>query len=166
MMLEQLANVGLQIRQALGPWADPPLSAVTVVAVCVALTLVHFGIQRAMVNVRELAEHYREVAEWRRDFLRAKRTGDHKLMAKLMKRQAYINKLSAEITARTTKPMLIYIIPFWIIFLVLYSVFQGSVVYFPLLDQGLPFWFWYFIVNGGLVPVFQRLFGLSYASTD
>lgn len=159
-------DVGLWIRQALGPWAEPPLSAVTVVAVCIALTLAHFGAQRAMVNVKELAEHYREVTEWRRELIRAKRAQDHKLMAKLMKKQAYINKLSAEIASRTMKPMLIYIIPFWIIFLVLYNVFRGSVVYFPLLDQGIPFWLWYFIVNGGLVPVFQRLLGLSYTSTD
>ncbi|MCX8204599.1 MAG: EMC3/TMCO1 family protein [Candidatus Nezhaarchaeota archaeon] len=165
-MFEQLADIGLWIRQALGPWAEPPLSAVTIVAVCSVLTLIHFGTQRAMVNVKELAEHYREVAEWRKEFFKARRTGDHKLMAKLMKRQAYINKLSAEIAAKMTKPMLIYIIPLWIIFLILYNVFQGNVVYFPLLNQGLPFWIWYFVVNGSLVPVIQRLLGLSYTSTD
>ena len=165
-MFEFLAGVSEWIKEALGPWAKPPLSAVTVVIVCAALTLLHFGVQRLMVNVEELAEQYREVAEWRREFFRAKRTGDRKLMAKLMKKQAYINKLNAEMMAKSMKPMLIYIVPFWILFIILYQVFPGDVVYFPFLDRGLPFIFWYLIVNGGMVPVFQRLFGLSYTSTD
>lgn len=165
-MLEPLVSVSAWIRGALGPWAEPPLSALTVVVVCIALTLIHFGVQRATVDVKELAELYREVAEWRREFFKAKRSGDHKLMAKLLKRQSYINKINAEVAARSMRSTLIFLIPMWIIFVILYNAFPGHVVYFPFLNCGLPFWAWYLIANGGMVPVFQRLLGLSYTSTD
>jgi uncharacterized membrane protein (DUF106 family) len=165
-VFEFLVDVGKWIRGSLGPWAEPPLSALTVIAVCIALTLIYCGVQRATVNVNELAEIYREVAEWRREFFKAKSSGDHKLMAKLLKRQGYINKLSAEVTARSMKSTLILLIPMWVLFVILYNAFPGYVVYFPLLNCGLPFWAWYFIANGGMVPVFQRLLGLSYTSTD
>jgi len=165
-MFELLADVGRWVRAVLGSWAEPPLSALTILAMCAVLTLIYFGVQRAMINVEELAEQYREIAEWRREFFKARRSGDHKLMAKLVKKQAYINKLNAEVMAKSMKPTLVYIIPVWVIFVVLYNAFPGEVVYFPFLNQGLPFWAWYFIANGGLVPVFQRLLGLSYTSTD
>ncbi|RLF10709.1 MAG: hypothetical protein DRJ98_05510 [Thermoprotei archaeon] len=165
-MFEFLQGLSEWIKQALGVWAEPPLSAVTIVLICAGLTLFHFGIQRAMVNVEELAEQYREVAEWRREFFRARKSGDKKLMSKLMKKQAYINKLNAEIMAKSMKPMMIYLIPFWILFLILVNVFPGYVAFFPLLDRGIPFIYWYLIANGGVVPIFQRLLGLSYTSTD
>lgn len=165
-VLGLLAGVSAWIRSALGAWAEPPLAGVTVVLVCSAITLAHFALQRAMMDVEEVAEQYREVSEWRREYLRARMRGDHRALAKLMRKQAYINKLNAEIMAKSLKPTLIYLIPFWVIFIVLWKVFEGPVVYFPLIGRGIEFVYWYIIASGGVVPIFQRLLGLSYASSD
>jgi len=113
----------------------------------------------------------------------AKRTQNEKLLKKVKRRKAYIDRIQREQLSSRCKPSLIFLIPFMLIFTVLrafYTLEDGTeqiVAVIPFNIQkvlpflvgmggrateagfGLTYYIFYFIVGLGLSSILQRIMG-------
>jgi len=94
----------------------------------------------------------REIRAWTADSRKAQRSDDKKLLAKVQKQQSRIMQLQGKVFKQSLKPMLVYFVPFmllWQLFLIpLFGV--GTMAYFPGLGGGyieLPLFLWYLICS-------------------
>lgn len=164
---EFLSGAAQLLKSSMGWIALYPLSSLTIIGIGILIQLVSGAVQRSLIDIESVKSRMREINEWRKEQIKALRSGDRKLLAKVMKRQAYITQLQKQVTAETMKPSLIYTIPFLLLFFLLLNVFGSDpVAYFPMLHQPVPFYWWYLITAFWITPIMQRLLGLSYTSTD
>lgn len=144
------------IRGVLGPWARLPLSAVTTFVISTLVTLIPSLTMRAFVDINWYKEKQREIAKLQRQLLKAK---DEKTMRRLRER---IMREQGKMTRASMKNWIVTMPLFFILFIILYGVFdEPYVVYFPILGSGLPFFWWYFLVAMGMGTVINKAFGLS-----
>ncbi|GEM_PF-1722590 len=166
--LSELLSGAAQVLKGLMGWLTLyPLSSLVIIGITILIQLVSGAVQRLLIDLESVKSRMREINEWRREQIKALRSGDRKLLARVMKRQAYITQLQRQVTAETMKPSLVYTIPFFIFFFLLVKVFGSDpVAFFPILNQPLPFYWWYLITAFWVTPIMQRVMGLAYTSTD
>ncbi|MEM4977834.1 MAG: EMC3/TMCO1 family protein, partial [Candidatus Nezhaarchaeales archaeon] len=109
------------LRDALGLFIVPPLSAAFVLILALAASLIATGAQRLMLDVKIIRQQAQELRRWRNELLEAHRARDLKAIEKLMRKKPYMDKLQAMYMAQTMKPMIVYFIPL----LFLYWLFMG-----------------------------------------
>ena len=162
--------------------AVPPASTLFIMLISVIVTLLISVINRVFTPKEQFSQMQawsREVAAWRADLLKATRTGDKKLTAKVKKQEQRIKQLQLKIAAqsfRQMKLMPINMLLFFLIWLlvtgrILYwqlfeTPFSGPippVAYLPWLNGVLPldFFAWYIICSILFGMIFNRLLGLS-----
>jgi uncharacterized membrane protein (DUF106 family) len=167
--MDWFQGISLWLREALGYFAEPPLSAVLVFTLAFAACLIASGIQRLMIDVKVVKQQAQELNKWRRELLKATRARDVKAVERLMRKKPYIDKLQAMYTAQTMKPMIVYFVPLLLLFWLFSGVFSGKyadVAYLPIIDQYVPFWIWYFLSSLAISPILQRILNLDFQSSD
>ncbi|MFW9831085.1 MAG: EMC3/TMCO1 family protein [Candidatus Thorarchaeota archaeon] len=129
-----LIDFAVAIRLALGVWAYPPLSAIVVLIVSVAISLTSNLINRRLIDYNRLNRSREEIKKWQDMKKRASQETDprtkRKLDLKVKRRERYVMKLQGEVSKQSFLPMLVTIIPF----MVVYTVMNGAFV-----DPGLTF---------------------------
>lgn len=154
------------LRSVLGPCIEPPLSTIFVLILAVAVSLLATGVQRLLLDVKVIRQQARELAKWRKELLKAQRSKDMKALEKLMKKKPYMDKLQAKYTIQTMKPMIVYIVPLFVLYWIFIGVFDKPVAYLPLIGAPIPFWIWYFIAYSGVYPILQRVLKVDFQSSD
>lgn len=140
-----LVDIAITLRLLLGPWAYPPLSAVTVLMVSVTMALATNMLNRRLINYERLRRSRAEISKWQNMKKEVDRTTDprlkRKLQLKIKRKERYMTKLQAEIGKQSFKPMLVTIIPFMLVFAIMNGIFindtgpdpvPGPVLYSPL----------------------------------
>jgi len=107
-----------------------------------------------------------EIAAWREESLKATRTGDKKLMAKVKKQQSHIMQLQSKLMWQSMKTSFIWFIPLmlvWYIFLPQIIPIDTIVAYLPWLSGELPLsvFLWYLLCSFSASALFNRLLGLG-----
>jgi len=110
-----------------------------------------------------------EIAAWTADSMKAARTGDKKLMAKVKKQQMHIMQLRSKISLQSLKTSFIWFIPLmflWLFFLnPLYTGQGGPITVARLPGIGgewtLPFYYWYILCSFLSQTLLSRLLGLG-----
>ncbi|MDO8056975.1 MAG: EMC3/TMCO1 family protein [Candidatus Hermodarchaeota archaeon] len=128
-----LIDIALGIRIAMGPWAYPPLSAVVVLLVSVAISLTSNLINRHFIDYERLGRARTEIKKWQDMKRQASQETDPKLKRKLdmkvKRRERYVMKLQTETSKQSFLPMMITIIPFMLVFAVMNGIFVDPFTY-------------------------------------
>jgi len=163
-----------------------PISTVFVLALAMLMTLVTTAINRLTTSEEQLKRMMtwrREIAEWNAELRKARRTGDKKLLQKVMKKEKRIRQIQMRMASQSLRQMKTFPI-FMLLFVVawlpltgriplplLYDVqlfeapFSGGevVAYLPGFWGLLPLnlFGWYFLCSIAFGTIFTRIFGLG-----
>jgi uncharacterized membrane protein (DUF106 family) len=135
-----------------------------------SLTFLTSLTNRLLTNPEKTKAWRKEIAEWNADFQKARRTGDKKLMEKLMKKQKYILQLQSKMMLQSFKLFALFAIPFFLLWQVLLGFYGTSpVAYFPGVGDEISLGFavfpsiiwWYFLCSTLFGTIFSRVLGLT-----
>jgi uncharacterized membrane protein (DUF106 family) len=162
------------MNSALAPYGSIPQSTFFIMAVALALSVVSTTANRFLVDVQKMKMISDEVKAWRSELDKAKKTNDKKLLAKATKRQEAMMKLQSKMMWDRMKVSFIFIVPFYIIFIILSNVFKHTTVALspftiPMLmpaanDAGmimLPYVSWYIVCSFAISLPLSRLLGVN-----
>ena len=125
----------------------------------------------------------REVSAWRTELLKARRTGDKKLLKKLLKKEKRIKQLESKALSQSFRQMRTIPIVF-ALFLVVWLALTGRLLYwqiFPGLFSGLEpvaylpwfekplqlnFFWWYMLCSFAFGSLFSRVLGVGVGATE
>jgi len=152
--------------------AIPPLATVVIMLVAVAVSFLNMGINRLLITRMCGWEEYRvmqkETSEYRSQMLKAMRANDQKLVEKLKKKEAQINRMQQKMMKPQTilLPISFSYIIIWYVFLI--PVYGGNpVAYVPglapgaLMATGIPVIFWYMICSFFFGTLASRVVGVT-----
>ncbi len=103
--------------------AFPPGSTIIVLGVAILVTLTSSIVNRLLLPVAKIRRYSQEIRKWREAMQRARETGDEKLMLKVKRRQRLIERMQREQASLQFRPMLVYLIPFLVLFYYLNSFY-------------------------------------------
>ncbi len=152
---------------ALSPYASRPESTYLILAIALTLSLTTNILNRLLVDVERMKEVMAEVAAWRKEFDKARKSGDKQLLDKVTKKQKPIMQLQSKMMWDRMKVSFIYLGPFWIIFYILNTFFRGNIVALspftipPLLGEELHFISWYILCSFAMSLPISRLLGVN-----
>jgi uncharacterized membrane protein (DUF106 family) len=168
--------------------ANPPGSGIIILLASVGITLLSNLATKRFTDVRRMKRYQTEIKQYQEMTKTAEKTQNEKLLRKVKRRKAYIDRIPKEMFTARCKPMLFFIIPFMAIF---YSM---SGFYTDIVDQtavprvvavipfsvskllpflegligtsvdggfGLYFFGFYALVGLGLGQILQRMQGIS-----
>jgi len=145
-----------------------PYSTLFILLLSFFLSSVTSLTNRLLTNREQMRAWSKEITAWRQDSIKATRTGDKKLMAKVKKQQKQIMMLQSKMSWQQMKISFIWTIPLmllWIFFLVPMYANVGPVAYLPGLGGGewsLNYVLWYFLCSMLFGPaLLTRLLGLG-----
>ena len=70
----------------------------------------------------------KETNEWRKQYMAAVKKQDKPKIEELRKKQAYVNKMSMELQQQQMRPMLIYMIPSFMLWILVFPAIFGQIV--------------------------------------
>jgi len=144
-----------------------PYSTFFILLLSFLVSLVTSLTNRLFTNREQMKAWSQEVAAWRADSLKAARTGDKKLMAKVKKQQKHVMQLQSKMSWQQTKTSFIWTIPLlllWWLFLIPLYANAGFVAYLPGIgsEWSLNYALWYLFCSMLFGPaLLTRLFGLG-----
>ena len=167
---------------------DPPMAGIFILFVSMTISTMSNLAMRRFTDMRRLNKQQAEIKKYRELEQEAKKTQNEKLLKKLRKRKAYIERIQREQMGARCKPSLIFFIPFIFIFSFLRTFYNTGgvddiVVVLPFNIQkvlpflvgmigtptaagfGLSFYGFYFIVGFGLSSILQRIMGTQVLTT-
>ncbi len=168
---------------------EPPWSAIFIMLVSVFVSTLSNLAMKKFSDIRRLNRHQAEIKQYQEMEKEARRTQNEKLLKKVKRRKAYIDRIQREQMSQRCKPSLIFLIPFMLIFTVLRGFYTNSagkdmiVAVLPFNIQkvlpflqgmigtgtaagfGMTFWGFYFLVGLGLSSILQRIMGTQVMTT-
>jgi len=148
----------------LSPFYSLSMFVILCISIIVSLLVTLGG--RRMINWRLVREARAKLAEFQQEYREATRKKDAKLMHKLQLKQVEIMRLQGEVMRQTMKPTLVYMIPLFVLWVLLIGAYSGWVVAWLPFRVDLPFigplvvfgvgW-WYFITYLGFSQVFRKI---------
>jgi len=143
-----------------------PYSTFFILGLSFLLSLVTLLTNRLLTNREQMKAWNQEISAWRADSLKATRTGDKKLMAKVQKQQKHMMQLQSKLMWQSMKTSFIWFIPLllvWYIFLPQIIPISNVVAYLPWLSGELELnvFLWYLLCSFLASALFNRLLGLG-----
>jgi len=143
---------------------EAPAAAITIMLICIAVSLLNSSINRLLVGHFVGLEQYKsmqkELSEYRSQTTQAIRKKDQKLMEKLKKKEPQILNMQKKMM----KPQMIlfflsfsYLFIWWFLLLPIYS--SNIVAYIPGIGAVTVFW-WYFICSFLFGTLSSRVLGV------
>jgi uncharacterized membrane protein (DUF106 family) len=148
------------------PFHAIPASTLFTLLVAGVLALITNASNRFLVDVKRAAAVTRDVNAWRKEFAEARKSNNKKLVAQLTKKQQAMMKLQSEIAFDRMKVSFIFIIPFWLVWIVLSGSFGQAVVAYspiqiPFAGSNLSFFYWYLICSFTISLPLSRILGVN-----
>lgn len=121
---------------------------------------------RVLTNREQLKAWTKEIKEWREESLKARKTGDKKLLAKVKKQERHVMQLQSKMTLQSMKTSFLWFIPLMIMWYVLLPQIvpiSEIVAYIPWLSGEFPLsvFLWYLLCSFLASALFTRIFGLG-----
>ena len=160
----------------------PPWSGILIAVVSVTVSSIsNLGMKR-FTDMRRLKRHQLEIKQYQKMQQEAQKTGNEKLLRKVRRRKAYIDRIQRDMTSARCKPGLIFIIPFMAIFLTFSGFFSGDYLIVAILPFdaffltgiagmsvpggfGMTYMAFYMLVGLGLSSILQRIMGTQIMTT-
>jgi uncharacterized membrane protein (DUF106 family) len=113
----------------------PDLVTATIVAllISVGMNFAFAMLRKKTTDIEKMNRVMKETNEWRRQYTDAIKKQDKARIDELKKRQAYVNKMALEMQQQQMRPMFIYMIPSFMIWIFLFpTIFGGTVALSPI----------------------------------
>jgi len=127
------------------------------------MNLISTLINKYFVYTPEYIEKKRFVEEIRKEYMRALRSKDEKLIRKMEKKVQSIRKMEFELSAKAFRPLIITLILFWILWWLLGQMYSDlgafilSPIPLPFLGASLDFFGWYIIASLWFGVILRKL---------
>ncbi len=165
----------------LAPVLTIPNSSIFILLISVGLALVSIWATARFTDQEKMKEDMAKVKEWQAKFNEARKSGDPQQLQEVMDGQSQMMRLQSSMMTARCKPMLIYYIPFLLVFSILAAAYGTSVVVIlpfnaqvllPFLDGwigynvpgsgfGLTYFGWYMLSGLGLGNIIRKAAGQS-----
>lgn len=153
------------------PPVSIPYSTIFILALAATISLLTSLANRILTNPEQSKAWRKEISQWNSELRKAQKENDKKRVEKLTRKQKQIMQLQSKMMWQSTKVMLLFIVPLFLIWQFLggfYTQPEGPipVAYLPGVGPVLPFLnmsslFWWYLLSSFLFgTVFSRLFGL------
>ncbi len=108
----------------------PDLVSATIVAlvISVGMSFAFAMLRKKTTDVERTNKIMKETNEWRKQYTDAVKKGDKVRIEELKKKQAYVNKMAMEVQQQQMRPMFIYMIPSFLIWIFVFPSIFGQVV--------------------------------------
>ena len=181
-MQDILADFVLWFSQAFAIVQYPPLAALFIMSISVSVSTMSNLAMKKFTDMRGLNRYQTEIKQHQQLMKEAEKEQNTKMLKKLKRRKAYIDRIQREMLGARCKPSLLFIIPFFLIFSLLRTFYAPGgidmvVVVLPFNAHyllpfivgmigfptpagfGMTFWGFYFLVGLGLSSILQRVMG-------
>jgi uncharacterized membrane protein (DUF106 family) len=149
MQVNFLVQLALALRAILGPWAQAPLAALTVLGVSVLMGLITNLVNRHFIDYERMRRARTEVNKWQAMKREAAAATDERekrrLLLQIRRRERYIMKIQGDIGKQSFMPMIVTLVPFMLVFAIMNGIFlndtliPGVVIPTPVLYSPLNF---------------------------
>ncbi|HEX6561756.1 MAG TPA: EMC3/TMCO1 family protein [Nitrososphaera sp.] len=108
----------------------PDFLTATLVAmvISVSMSFAFAMLRRKTTDIERVNRIMKETNEWRKAYTAAVKKGDKAEIDELKKKQAYVNKMALEVQQQQMRPMLIYMLPSFLIWIFVFPSIFGQVV--------------------------------------
>lgn len=135
MQINFLVLLAVALRQLLGPWAQAPLAAVTVLSVSVLMALLTNLVNRHFIDYGRMRRSRTEVNKYQAMKREAAAATDErvkrKLQLRIKRRERYIMKLQGDIGKQSFMPMIVTLLPFMLVFAIMNGIFLNDTLIPP-----------------------------------
>ncbi|MGE5821493.1 MAG: EMC3/TMCO1 family protein [Nitrososphaerota archaeon] len=140
-------DFGLIIMQLL--WTthyseNPPFpfsfaSMIVAALIAIAMNIAFALLRKKTTDIEKMSKIMKESVEFRKQMMAAVKKQDKAQIAELKKKQAYVNKMNLEIQQQQMKPMFIYMIPSFLLWILVFPQIFGGVVALSPIHPEIPF---------------------------
>jgi uncharacterized membrane protein (DUF106 family) len=157
----------------------PPWSAIVILCITLVMSTITALVTRKVTDQAKLRRYRKEISDWRKMMMQAQKTKDEKLILQAQRRSKIIQNMSQDVAKQSFKPMLVFIVPFLILWWLLNGFFGTTIVavipynigLIPLVGNylgyqingslfGLRLLGWYFFCNFSFGMMINRLLGV------
>jgi uncharacterized membrane protein (DUF106 family) len=116
------------------PWFPDLVSAMLVaLLIAVGMNFAFAMLRKKTTDIEKMSRVMKETNEWRRQYTDAVKKQDKPRIEELKKKQAYVNKMALEMQQQQMRPMFIYMIPSFMIWIFVFpAIFGGTVALSPI----------------------------------
>ena len=146
---------------------NTPNSTFFIMLVSFAVSLATSLTNKLLTNRTQLRDWNKEITQWRSESMKAARSGDKKLVAKLKKQEKHVMQLQSKMMWQSMKTSFLWFIPLmlmWYVLLPQAITPDTTVAYLPWLGPdpyALNVFMWYLFCSFLAGIIFNRLFGLG-----
>lgn len=103
-------------------------SMILALTISVAMSFAFAMLRKKTTDIERANRIMKETNEWRKAYTDAVKKGDKPKIEELKKKQAYVNKMAMEVQQQQMRPMLIYMLPSFLIWIFVFPAIFGQVV--------------------------------------
>ena len=108
------------------PFSFSSMIIAALIAIC--LNIAFAMLRKKTTDIEKMSKIMKESVEFRKQMMAAVKKQDKALIAELKKKQAYVNKMNLEVQQQQMKPMFIYMIPSFMLWILVFPYIFGGVV--------------------------------------
>jgi uncharacterized membrane protein (DUF106 family) len=124
-----MLQLGFSPKYTTHPFFSDTFTAMIVAAlIAIALNFAFSLLRKKTTDIEKMGAIMKETNDWRKKYMAAVKKQDKSQIEELKKKQAYVNKMNMEIQQQQMKPMLIYMIPSFILWISVFPVVFGQIV--------------------------------------
>lgn len=108
-------------------------AAIVAMTISVGMNFAFAMLRKKTTDIEKMNRVMKETNEWRRQYTDAIKKQDKPRIEELKKKQAYVNKMALEMQQQQMRPMFIYMIPSFLIWIFVFpTIFGGTVSLSPI----------------------------------
>src|SRR6478735_12441855 len=94
--------------------------------IAIGLNFAFSMLRKKTTDIQKMNAVMKETTEWRKQYMAAVKKQDKPRIEELRKKQAYVNKMSMELQQQQMRPMLIYMIPSFLLWILVFPTIFGQ----------------------------------------
>ena len=114
-------------------------SMIVAALIAIAMNIAFAMLRKKTTDIEKMSKIMKESVEFRKQMMAAVKKQDKAQIAELKKKQAYVNKMNLEIQQQQMKPMFIYMIPSFLLWILVFPQIFGGVVALSPIHPEIPF---------------------------
>lgn len=123
---------------------NPPLpfsffSMIIAALIAIVMNIAFALLRKKTTDIEKMSKIMKESVEFRKQMMAAVKKQDKAQIAELKKKQAYVNKMNLEVQQQQMKPMFIYMIPSFLLWILVFPQIFGGVVALSPIHPVIPF---------------------------
>lgn len=114
-------------------------SMIIAALIAIGLNVAFALLRKKTTDIEKMSKIMKESVEFRKQMMAAVKKQDKAQIAELKKKQAYVNKMNLEVQQQQMRPMLIYMIPSFMLWILVFPYVFGGVVALSPIQPEIPF---------------------------